>query len=185
MKYSASQEIQNGSNNIQTGRDANIININCFKTYKPHAIRFYEKDICTVIEAFNVYVDEIKNDLEKVDLDREFQLTEKPKKNKLNNLSEEYFKMICEEYLPYFNKIDVFLRAPQNKAYLNKYRKTVAELKFRISTLRKHYEYFEDVLTAILNEVLNSGNDSIIEHRDVFIIFINYMYWNCDIGRRK
>lgn len=174
------QSIGMGSRNVQ----ARDITIQYFNDYHPSVLRFYENDICMVIEKFNNYIEEVGDDIEEV-TEPDLGYVEKPKKNRINNLSEEYFQSICEEYLPYFKKIDDFLRAPQNKKYLKKYKTTAKELKFKIDVERKNYTYFEEILNAILLNVLNGTNQSIIENRDVFIVFLNYMYWNCDIGRRK
>ena len=180
---STEQVVENGNNNLQAGRDAKVIN-NYFSEYRPVGIRFYEDDICMVLNAFNEYCDNVEDLKQDMDID-EFEMVGKPEKNRLNNLSEEYFQTICDEYLPYFKKVESFLKAPQNKLFLKNYRKTADQIKFRIGVLRKYYEYFEDVLNVILNEIIADKESVVVKDIDVFIIFINYMYWNCDIGRRK
>ena len=175
------QRIGFGNGNIQANGD---VTIQYFKNDQPLVLRFYENDICMVIEQFNNYITELDDNVEITDQST-LEYVEKPEKNRINNLSEEYFQSICENYLPYFRKIDEFLKAPQNKKYLKKYKATAKELKFKIDVERKNYQYFEEILNAILLNVLNGNNPSIIENRDVFIVFLNYMYWNCDIGRRK
>ena len=175
------QSIGTGNGNVQANGD---INIQYFSDYHPLVLRFYENDICMVIEEFNNYVTELDDDnIENMD-ESNWEYVEKPEKNRINNLSEDYFQSICEDYLPYFKKIDEFLKATQNKKYLKKYITTARELKFKIDVERKNYTYFEEILNAILLNVLNCDNQSIIENRDIFIVFLNYMYWNCDIGRR-
>lgn len=176
------QSIGMGNGNVQANGN---VTIQYFSNYHPSVLRFYENDICMVIEQFNNYITEIGDDnIENID-ESDLVYVEKPEKNRINNLSEEYFQSICEDYLPYFRKIDDFLKAPQNKKYLKKYKTTARELKFKIDVERKNYQYFEEILNAILLNVLNGNNQSIIENRDIFIVFLNYMYWNCDIGRRK
>lgn len=176
------QTIDNGNGNIQANGDVSVIN-NYFNGYAPVGIRFYENDICMVLEAFNVYIDGNEEEFENEN--KEFELICKPEKNQINNLSEGYFQTICDSYLPYFKKVEIFLKAPQNKDQLKKYEKTAMQINFRIGVLRKYCNYFEDILNIILNEVVENVDSNIVKDIDVFIIFINYMYWNCDIGRRK
>lgn len=177
------QRIEEGDGNIQSNGDVQVT-YNYFSDYQPSVIRFYEGDICEVLEKFNSYLEEDNGNSSGLQVD-EFEVVDKPEKNRLNNLSVEYFQMICEEYLTYFRKIDVFLKAPQNKKYLAMYRKTAAQLKFRIGVIRKKFVYFEDVLESILMDVIGNKESSIVTNIDLFIVFINYMYWNCDIGKRK
>lgn len=176
------QTIKEGNGNIQARGDVAVTN-NYFRDYQPGVIRFYEGDICEVLSRFDEYISNEEVE-ETVEID-EYELIEKPEKNQLNNLSDEYFKMICDEYLTYFKKIDAFLRAPQNKEYLKMYRKTAAQLKFRIGVIRKKFEFFEEVLEEILLEVVANKESNVVKNIDVFIIFLNFMYWNCDIGKRK
>lgn len=176
------QTIENGSGNIQAARDVNIVNNHYFKGYKPVGIRFYENDICIVLEAFNTYSNSY---FEEPNLhDKEFELICKPEKNQINNLSPEYFQIICDEYLPYFRKVEKFLKAPQNKDYLRYYKKTAIQINFRIGVLKKYFTHFEDILNQILNDIIGNLDSNIVNDIDLFIIFMNYMYWHCDIGRR-
>lgn len=183
MLRTSKQAIEQGNGNIQSNGDV-LINNNYFRDYQPSIIRFYEGDICEVLKKFNSYLEEVEGNNSGLQ-DDEFEVVDKPEKNRLNNLSLEYFQMICEEYLTYFRKIDNFLKAPQNKMYLAMYRKTAIQLKFRISVIRKNYVYFEEVLESILLEVIGNKESSVVNNIDLFIIFLNYMYWNCDIGKRK
>jgi len=177
------QKIGNGNGNIQAQGDVAVVH-NYFQDYQPNVIRFYEGDICEVLRKFEEYIDGIEDPESDIILS-ELELIEKPEKNCLNNLSEDYFQTICKEYLTYFRKIDLFLKAPQNKKYMKLYRKTATQLNFRISVLRKRFEYFEEVLDEILNNIVSNQESSVVQNIDVFIVFINYMYWNCDIGKRE
>lgn len=173
-------KVASGDGNILTAGNVAIEN---YFAYTP-GIRFYEKDICKVLSEFDDYIDNInKNNV--LNSSEEFEIIGKPEKNRINNLSDEYFHTMYEDYLPHFNKIDIFLKDPKNKKYLRMYQKTAAQLKFRISVLRQKYTYFEEVLGAILDDIIANQNSEIVDNIDIFILFINFMYWNCDIGRRK
>ena len=176
------QSIVDGDNNIQASRDVNINN-NYFMNYEPAQIVFHEADICEVINTFKNYTDLFDDNLE--DDGKELEIILKPEKNRINNLSEDYFKNICENFLPFFKKVDIFLKAPQNKKITRKYRSIALQLNNHIAVIRKNYNYFEEVLNKIVIDVrdtLSMQGKSI--EVDVLIVFINYMYWNCDIGRR-
>ena len=100
-------------------------------------------------------------------------------------MSDEYFDTICGEFLPYFYKIDNFLKAPQNKSILLKYRKIAQQLKVSIVANRRKFDYFEEILDDIVATVIRAIRDREQDFDvNVIIIFLNYMYWNCDIGRR-
>lgn len=182
------QEIHNGNNNKQAGRDLiEINNENYFvEAYKPRPIIFYEDDIVNVIEIFNkeygskIYKDENYNS--NVELD-EFEMIEKEEKNKKNKLSEAYFSMICDRYLIYFKKINNFLRSPINGRYRDKYRSTAMVLNMQITQKRSEYDYFDEILTGIVTDII-SKECKLKEDSAVFIMFLNFMYWNCDIGER-
>ncbi len=187
MLNTKEQTISNGDGNIQAHGNVDISR-NYFIDYKPPHITFCEQNILAVIEEFNSNLDLFEESGTENILDGEFENIDKTEKNKLNKLSDEYFDTICEEYLPYFYKIDKFLKAPQNKDTLVKYRKIAQQLKVSIAAKRKKFDYFEEILDDIMATII----DAIREGRqkfdedvvNVFIIFLNYMYWNCDIGRR-
>jgi len=66
-----------------------------------------------------------------------------------------------------------------------KYKNTVADLRGYIhKNIESHS--FMSLLEGIIEHVI--GNDdkaSIYRYRDLVRIFVHYMYWNCDIGRKS
>ena len=184
MLNTKEKTISNGDGNIQAQGNVDISQ-NYFIDYKPTHITFYEQNIFAVIEEFNNNLDLFEgNEVENISAE-EFENIDKTEKNRLNKLSDEYFDTICGEFLPYFYKIDNFLKAPQNKSILLKYRKIAQQLKVSIVANRRKFDYFEEILDDIVATVIrvirDSGQDFDV---NVIIIFLNYMYWNCDIGRR-
>lgn len=178
------QIIESGSHNIQAGRDVNI-STNYYSGYCPAKIVFYENDICDVINEFDQYTELFASDSRDNTENTEFEFIFKSEKNELNNLSEEYFEIICDSFLEYFEKIKNFLGLPQNKEILKKYRKSALQLKIHIGVIRKRFEYFEDVLNHVTYEIVdNTSYEKIKSNPDLVILFINFMYWNCDIGRK-
>lgn len=183
MLNSNDQNISNGSGNIQAQGNVDYTQ-NFFYNFKPNHITFYEQDIFNIIEELDVHIDIFDDNL--VDTQEyEFDSVEKKDKNKLNKLSDEYFDTICEDFLPYFHKIDKFLIAPQNKKILKTYRKIAFQLKSSIAANRKKYDYFEEILDDIVGRIIEEiriGEQEI--DVSLVVVFMNYMYWNCDIGRR-
>lgn len=113
------QTIESGSHNIQAGGDVNI-STNYYSGYCPAKIVFYENDICDVINEFDQYTELFAGDPIDNTENTEFDFIFKSEKNELNNLSEEYFEIICDSFLEYFEKIKHFLGLPQNKEILKK-----------------------------------------------------------------
>ena len=184
MLNTKEQTINDGDGNIQAQGNVDISQ-NYFIDYKPTHITFYEQDIFAVIEEFNDNLDLFEgNGVENISAE-EFENIDKTEKNRLNKFSDEYFDTICKDYLPYFYKLDDFLKAPQNKSILQKYRKIAQQLKFSIAANRKKFDYFEEILDDIVATVIRAIRDREQDFDvNVIIIFLNYMYWNCDIGRR-
>lgn len=168
-----SQEINNGNHNNQAGRD---INQTIHNYYPTKSIQFYEKDIQKVITFFAKEIDEIGIALD------DFYCPGIEEKNRINNLSEEYFNYMKREHLCYFKKIKVFLQDAKNRKYLIMYQKTVSELQCKIMVNRCNFIKFEEVFEMLIDYVINKGDEELMENRDLLIIFLHFMYWNCDIG---
>lgn len=168
------QVILGGSGNQQANGD--IINITV-----DAKIEFYEKDLKKVIEYFdenlnNIKIEEVFNDLKKIPLD---------KKNRLNNLSEEYFEIIVMDYMEYFNKIDAFLKDPINVIYLKMYKSTVEELKRKVVIYRKRFDKFEEIFDVLYNYMINQSKEKLQFNRQLIWVFLHYMYCKCHIGKKE
>ena len=187
MFNTSEQTIESGNNNIQAGGNV-VQEQNYIYNNTPIHITVYEKDIFNVIEQFDKNIDlfEELDFVGDVAENTEYDFAEKAKKNQLNKLSDEYFSIICEDFLPFFYKIDAFLFAPQNKKVLKKYQKVALQLKIAIQAKRDKFDKFEAVLDDIANTLMhNIDADSGTVDATTVVIFLNYMYWNCDIGRKQ
>lgn len=144
--------------------------------------RFYEDDIRQVILIFS---EKVKFDEVELKTDENLEYIAKPEKNKINNIDEEYFSEIKDISLAYFKDIENFLKNPMNIELKRKYKNTVADLRGYIhKNIESHS--FMSLLEGIIEHVI--GNDdkaSIYRYRDLVRIFVHYMYWNCDIGRKS
>lgn len=167
----------NGNDNHTAGRDYtdNSVNIN----YNiPPVIRFSEQDIKDVINYFADELDDVGTTLDDthcVDIEE---------KNKINKLSSNYFDYMKKEHSCYFYKIRTFLLNPKNKECVDKYERTVGELQCKIMINHKKFPAFEEMFGLLLDYVISKNEDDIrfIRNRNLLIIFLHFMYWNCDIG---
>lgn len=160
-----------------------ISQFNLFRYMIPN--RFYEKDIRDVIVLFSkksdrwVYPDEDNSDNDSLDY------SEKEKKNKLNKVSDVYFEEIKSHSLAYFTDIDKFLCDPRNREYTIKYRNAIGDVR---GYIQKNVELhsFVEILESII-ELIVGNDDSKDVHRvrALVRVFVHYMYWNCDIGRKS
>ena len=179
-------------------KDADIIGIEQitdYLDYYPHIankfgiykfttpLRFYEKDLKDVIIFFNnnrkIIADESHNYIDK------FDNISKEEKNKLNNLSCDYFDFIKQHSLRYFTEIDNFLKDPKNETYTKYYANTISDLQAKIILERERFNDFKELLEHIISFVVENNEDNLREHRLVVRVFVHFMYFNCDIGKTK
>ncbi len=144
-------------------------------------LEFYEKDLQEVVIAFsesNISGEElraIQNDLTKIPIEE---------KNKLNNLGQEYFDNVFKDSFSNFEKIGNYLKDPRNDEYKLKYDNTVSDLQEEITIKRDEYNAFEEILNHLYKIILDSTNDSLRNNRKLIRVFLHYMYFNCQIGRK-
>lgn len=144
--------------------------------------QFYEQDIRDVIVLFGkntnwATVDPIANEDKIEYIDKEL-------KNALNNVDDAYFKDIKDYSLKYFRDIDRFLHDPINSEYLVMYLNTIADLRAYI--LRNEASYtFVQLLESIIEQIVGVDcKQDIHKVRALVRVFVHFMYWNCDIGKK-
>jgi hypothetical protein len=145
---------------------------------------FYEKDILEVIVLFGKESEKLasKNAL-KLD---DFYRPSIDIKNRLNDLSEYYFKnVIQDESLKYFKQIEDFLIDPINAKFAKSYEKTAFELKQKIEVNRDEFDKFEKAFEYLYAFIFDETSKEIVEHRDLIYVFLHFMYYKCDIGRSR
>lgn len=143
---------------------------------------FYEKDIRDVIVMFKSKTDWINTP--PVPDDGSLDYTDKEKKNLLNNVDETYFSEIKGHSLKHFASITKFLQDPINSQYLESYLNTTADLRSYVVAHQSTFSFVEILETVIKNIVGESGTDIFIA-RAMVRVFVHYMYWNCDLGRKE
>lgn len=144
--------------------------------------QFYEQDIRNVIVLFGkntnwVTVQPIANE-------DKIEYIDKEHKNALNNVDDSYFRDIKDYSLKYFRDIDKFLQDPINSEYLAMYLNTIADL--RAYLLRNETSYtFVQLLESIIEQIVGVDcKQDIHKVRALVRVFVHFMYWNCDIGKK-
>lgn len=105
------------------------------------------------------------------------------KKNELNKLSEEYFKLIEERNQSYFNEIKSFLENPVNEEFKNNYFNVVEEINNKLAIRTEEYYKFEEFFEALF-DCLYTACPELQEDSRLIYVFLHFMYCNCDIGKK-
>ncbi len=158
----------NGNHDI-AGGDINNYNIDSAKIF------FNEEDLKCVIDRldsidFEEEVDD--NDLERIDIEE---------KNIINNLSQSYFEYMNNEFLPFFWRVEKFLKNSLYAKYKKKYNSVAKRINFYYHSQKAFFPQFE-ILFAKIMELIEKKYPN---NSDTFLIVIHYMYWHCDIGDKK
>lgn len=145
-------------------------------------LQFDESELKFLIEEFHKSLpkaDEIKSpdSLKYLNLD---------KKNELNNLSKQYFDDVIKRHFSHFETIKSFLSDPINKHLKDIYQDTVDEVNAKISVSRNEYLVFEGLLEDLYDYVIKNNTEFLNSGRKRLVrVFLNYMYCNCDIGKKE
>ena len=145
--------------------------------------QFYESDIRDVIVLFSNNTSWIGTP--PVKDDAPFEFAEKERKNVLNNIDETYFSEIKSHSLKFFQSIEAFLQDPRNQQYRVNYLNTAADLR---GYIQRHYDTYslKDMMEFIIETITGADTDSdVFRVRALVRVFVHYMYWNCDIGRKE
>lgn len=106
-------------------------------------------------------------------------------KNKLNNLSDDYFSDSLQNNFADFPKIDAFLSDPINENVKDYYEDAINDLNAKISTYRAKYNGFEEIFETIYDMVVNQNRESLNKNKRLVRILLHYMYSKCDIGKKE
>jgi hypothetical protein len=106
------------------------------------------------------------------------------KKNKINNMSDEYAKHLRRYYLKETPMIKEFLANPENDELKEKYNSCVEEFQLKVVAKRKEFTLFDDVMNYLFDLLFN--RDPVLSrNRRLTRSIIFYMYWNCDFGENS
>ena len=145
--------------------------------------KFYEADIRDVIVLFSQKTNWI--DASPTSDPNPLEYADKRKKNALNNIDEAHFSDIKSNSLMFFQSIDKFLKDPRNTEYRKKYLNTTSDLRGYIHKHSAEHS-FKEILESIIDNIVGADAQAdIFKERAQVRVFVHYMYWNCDIGRKQ
>lgn len=175
---SQNQSADNGHNINQAGRDINYNQV----IMSELNFELYEEDIKEVITFFS---ETIVNPIDEKPID--FNVVEIDKKNELNNVSKYCNELIRDKSLPKFNKINSFLKHPANSEYLAMYDSITFELQQLILGKFKSFESFDSVFSCLYEHIIknNIKDRDFMKMRTNVLVFLHFMYYNCDIGKKS
>jgi len=147
---------------------------------------FTDSDLKELVLKFKEEIEKTKPDLKKAidKLATDLRFIDKDSKNAINNLSKAFFEDVIKEYsLKYFSQIDEFLQNPINEELTEIYQDLAMELNSIITIKREDFYAFEEIFVYLYNYVKDRNVD--LNRKKRFIsIFLHYMYFNCDIGKK-
>ncbi len=139
-------------------------------------------ELAEVIEKF-AQDNEVYPSIDELDLVKEIKRKEFSEKNRNNNLSDEYAKVI-KNYMfrdGHYDEITNFLNHPQNSELKRLYEETAEELKIKIITYNDRYDSFELILDYMYDRLISRDPD-LRKNKKITRVFLYYMYYFCDIG---
>jgi hypothetical protein len=145
--------------------------------------RFNPDELKEVIGALHDYINDgvgkafdSASDFEKIKLRNE--------KNTINGLSDAYYREIVVAHsMPYFDKVETFLKNPRNAELKAIYHDAADELKQKILVTRERFPAFDNVF-AFLYEEIQKERSTLKGKRRMISVILHYMYCNCDIGSK-
>ncbi len=145
-------------------------------------LQFDESDLKFLIEEFHKSLPKGV----KIKSSDSFNYLSLDKKNELNQLSKQYFDDVIKRHFSHFEAIKSFLSDPINKHLKEIYQDTVDELNAKISVKRDEYSVFEGLLEELYDYVIANNTEFLHSGRKRLVrVFLNYMYCNCDIGKKE
>lgn len=136
-------------------------------------------DLSEIVQALARQRDQVSALLDKPPVPR----VSYAEKNKLNNMTVDYAKLLRKKYLKDTAQIHTFLASPENLELQRMYEAVVDEFQLKITTKRKDYQTFDQVMEYLLD--LLFARDAILRqhgNKKLTRAVLFYMYWNCDIG---
>lgn len=143
-------------------------------------LEFDETDIREVVLA-------IKKALKSKDTSSpiaDFSKIELNQKNKLNNLSDDYFSGLIQPEFADFSRIDVFLSDPINEDVKEWYEDAISDLNAKITIHRGKYDGFEEIIDDVYEKVISQSGSSLKGNKRLVRTLLHYMYCKCDIGKK-
>lgn len=144
-------------------------------------LEFDESDLKDVIMALHTALKEKENISNSID----FSLMNLENKNILNKLSQTYFDDVIKKDFENFGQINTFLSSPINASLKDFYNDAISELNAKITLRRDEYVEFENMLDEFYNYIISNDTNQLKGKKRLVRTMLNYMYCNCDIGKKN
>jgi hypothetical protein len=142
-------------------------------------LEFDESDLKEIILALSPALEH------KIDARIDFKTMDLEKKNELNNLSKSYFDDVIQRDIENFQKIDNFFSSPINTHLKDLYQDLISEINAKVVLNRNDYIEFESLLEELYNYVITNNKGSLEGKKRLVRTLLNYMYCQCDIGKKE
>jgi len=156
------------------------------KHVSKHKGKFIEditpQDIAKVLEGFSTQNPDLINSIS--ESIRKIYRTEFQVKNRINNLSEGYIKLIQQQSLPFFEQFSSFLEKFENRNLKKIYYNITTDLQKEILVKRTDYSEFDEIF-EVIEETCNAKAPELVADRRTLQILLHFMYFQCDIGENK
>lgn len=140
---------------------------------------FHSQELKIILTALSKQ--KIMGEIDKFDYSLDFVSIEE--KNRLNQLSEKYFKHIKDRSLPYFGQIKHFLNNPVNIELTALYDNIIAEFNNKILIRRDDFDKFEEIFEVLYDTILDE-EPRLHSHKRLLFTLLHFMYWECDLGEK-
>ncbi|MFH0889321.1 MAG: ABC-three component system protein [Planctomycetota bacterium] len=175
------KEIKNSSIEIQ-GEILLILENNVSRLKSGFIEDITPQDIAEMLGAFSAQNPNLINNISYSI--RKIHRTKFPTKNKINNLSEGYIKLIQQQSLPFFEQFRTFLEKFENKAFKEIYLNITGDLQKRILVKRTEYDKFDGIFSEI-EDICKRQSEALVADRRRLQILLHFMYFQCDIGENE
>lgn len=144
---------------------------------------FDAKDMVEVITGMGDAIPDTGSAFESA-LDLEL-VNKKRVKNKVNNMSPSYYQtVVVDGFMALFPAMKSFLENERNSKYRGIYHDIADELRQKMILFRDQFDYFEEILVYIYDEV-RAARPELAGRRRYITFLLCYMYFDCDIGERE
>ncbi|MCX8473772.1 MAG: hypothetical protein ORN85_08995, partial [Sediminibacterium sp.] len=159
-----------------------ILESRVFKLKRPFLEDITSQDIVKILEAFSNQNIELNRNISASI--QSIHRTNFAEKNKINNLSEGYIKLIQQESLPFFEQFANFLERFENRSLKKIYYNITSDLQKKILVKRSDFEEFDLIFETIVN-ICKEQAPQILADRRTLQILLHFMYFQCDIGENN
>lgn len=142
---------------------------------------FDTEDIRNVILSIGTYF--CNNQAKKND---DFDYPGIDRKNKLNNLQQDYYDASILQSMPEFLSIKTFLEDPINEETKQIYYNAASDLNAKIAKDRGIFTSFDEAIETAYDNIIHCSTEAgVLKNKRLVRIMLHYMYCNCDLGKKE